>query len=733
MYRVLVDGGLICDSRSDELALIDPVLDLEVNTAGEFSFTFPPGHPFYGSIERRASMVEVYRDGEMLFEGICTEVEVDFYGQKTVTCEGSLTFFNDSVQRPAYYQGLTCRQLLETYVSAHNALVEEPKRFIVGQVTVADDYISCYSNYETTMECLKDDLVDDLGGYFRVRKENGVRYLDYLAESPRTNSQVILLGENLLDFTTNLDTEELATVIIPLGETLDESPIEGLDARLDIKSVNDGKDYVYSPEAVKNFGWIEKVVEWPDVTVAANLKAKGEKYLADTQYENMTIEARAIDLHLADSAVQSFRLLDKIRVESRPHGLDRYFLLSAMTINLNNPESDSITLGVEENASLTAKSQSTSSSILKRIEQVPTSAAVQSAIKNATAQITGAEGGYVVIEANEEGKPKEIRVQDALMNPTKIWRWNVNGLGYSKDGGKTYGLAMTMDGAIVADYITSGSLYADRIKGGTLTLGGVNNTDGQMVVKAADGSTTGTWTNEGIQLYSGKIGPLDISEEGLRFYSGGTWAASDYYATFGGDTAFPEGPFTFSTYKKINESATALVAYISMAGHGEFDTLTSRGTLTLHEDVTVSPYSGAAHVNGSVYFNDPTYFMSNLVVFGDKTRAVETKNHGTRTLHAYETPTPYFGDIGEGALDETGQCDVYIDDILSECIDLTGDYQVFLQKYGEGDAYVATREADHFIVKGTPGLCFGWELKAVQRDYNGMRFRTVNPAEKEDK
>ncbi len=465
MYQILVDGSLFCDSRAEKLAVIEPVIELEANKAGEFSFTVPPGHPYYGSIARRTSLVEVYRDDELLFEGVCTEVYVDFYRQKKISCEGSLTFFNDSIQRPAYYQGLTCRQLLETYVNAHNALVEADKRFTVGQVTVTDDYISCYSNYETTMECLSDDLVEDLGGYLRVRKQDGIRYLDYLADSPRTNSQIIRLGENLIDFTTNLDTEELATVIIPLGETLEEEVIEGLDAKLDIKSVNDGKDYVYSEEAVNNFGWIEKVVEWSDVTEAANLKEKGEQYLADTQFENMTIEAQAVDLHLADASVQSFRLLDKIRVVSAPHGLDRYFLLSKQTINLNNPESDTITLGIEEAATMTAKSQSTNADIIKRIDKVPTSTQMQSAIKNATALITGAEGGYVVTTFNADGKPTEIKIQDALENPTKIWRWNVNGLGYSKDGGKTYGLAMTMDGAIVADYITTGKLSTDRLSG----------------------------------------------------------------------------------------------------------------------------------------------------------------------------------------------------------------------------------------------------------------------------
>lgn len=474
MYRIYVDNQLFCDSRIDDLVIINPKITLEANKAGSMTFTIPPVHPYYDLIQRKTSIIDVYRDDEEepIFEGIASSVTDDFYQQRQVECEGELAFLNDTIQRPARYQGLTSRQLLETYINIHNSLCEENKRFAVGQVTVNDDYMYRYTNYDTTMASIKEDLVDDLGGYLHVRHVDGVRYLDYLADAPHTASQTIELGENLLDFETNLDSTEIATVIIPLGATIDEDArtseaVEGLDEKLNIKSVNDGKDYLYSEEAVKNFGWIEQVIEWSDVTTASALKSKGQAYLQDVQFENMTITANALDLHLADSETESFKMLDKIRVVSKPHGLDRYFLLGKQTINLNNPENDEITLGTEESVTMTAKSQSSNSDILKRIEQVPTSTQLQSAIKNATALITGAEGGYVVISTNDKGEPQEILVMDSDDKETasRMWRWNINGLGYSNDGGQTYGLAMTMDGAIVADYITTGKLSTDRLSG----------------------------------------------------------------------------------------------------------------------------------------------------------------------------------------------------------------------------------------------------------------------------
>ena len=303
MYRVFYNNTLIADSRIEDLAIINPVVSLKVNCAGTFTFTMPYNHPYYDLIQKKVGLIKVFRDDEQIFEGDCVRTTVDFFKQKKIECEGDLAFLNDTFLRPGRVEDLTSRQLLERYIASHNALVSEEKRFTVGQVTAHDsnDSISCYTNYNSTMTEIKEDLIDDIGGFLRVRHENNIRYLDYLASSPRTNSQIIRLGENLIDLSIGLDTEELATVIIPLGETLGTQSIPGLDERLTIKTAAAdsmhpaGTDYVYSQAAVSSFGWIEKVVEWNDVTDVSNLLSKGKKYLQETQFENLVIKAKAID------------------------------------------------------------------------------------------------------------------------------------------------------------------------------------------------------------------------------------------------------------------------------------------------------------------------------------------------------------------------------------------------------------------------------------------------------
>ena len=109
----------------------------------------------------------------------------------------------------------------------------------------------------------------------------------------------------------------------------------------------------------------------------------------------------------------------------------------------------------------------------QKLEQAPTITAMKQAVDSATAQITGGKGGYVVLHSSTGAKqPDEILIMDTpdIATATKVWRWNKAGLGYSGTGyNGPYGLAMTQDGAIVADFITAGTLSANIIKAGTIS------------------------------------------------------------------------------------------------------------------------------------------------------------------------------------------------------------------------------------------------------------------------
>lgn len=684
MYTIFVNDELFCKSSIEELAVINPVITQEANKAGTFSFTIPPNHPKYSLIRKRLDLIEVHRDGEIIFEGVCTEDGTDFFNQRRIDCEGSLTFLNDSTLRPAHRQGLTVRQLLTAYISEHNAAVEAMKQFTVGIVTVTDpnDYITCFTNYNSTMTEIKEDLVDDLGGYLRVRKQNGTRYLDYLAGSPRQNEQEIKLGSNLLDFSKTNDMTEVATVLIPLGAKLAESSIEGLDERLTVETAAAdtmhpaGADYIESTGAIATYGRIEKVVTWDEVTTASNLLAKGEAYLQDVQFENLVLEVNAFDLGLTDSEFQKFRLLDTVRVVSEPHGLNREFEITKMTINLNAPQNDSITLGKTVKMSMSAKSTKASAEIKKLADGVVNRAMLQDAIDNATALITGADGGYVIIEKNADGQPIEIKIQDALNNPTKIWRWNVNGLGYSNDGGQTYGLAMTMDGSIVADYITTGKLRSIEI----------DNGDGDFTVDE-DGNMT---------AQSGTIAGFNLSKANKRFevYDGST--LSGYIAgSANGLTLFATNFVAASTY--MNLYARSLE--ITREGGGACDVTISGGlTLKGHAgevgDVTTKTNSSAVTLTTGTWTNSQCYVNVKPGVFEFHVRATFAaaagKRRGVRLYNALTAAV-----ISDSTLIEAGPATSQTLTLkTSTPVEITKQCNVYLQVYQDtGNELQVTRSS----------------------------------------
>lgn len=133
---------------------------------------------------------------------------------------------------------------------------------------------------------------------------------------------------------------------------------------------------------------------------------------------------------------------------------------------------ESISLGQSKSSMITTISevQSTVDKVESTVGRFPK--LLQTAIGKATGLITGQSGGYVIIHTSEEnGQPYELLILDApsIDDAVNVWRWNVGGLGFSRNGyNGPYETAITADGQIVADFITSGSLVANIIKTGVI-------------------------------------------------------------------------------------------------------------------------------------------------------------------------------------------------------------------------------------------------------------------------
>lgn len=283
---------------------------------------------------------------------------------------------------------------------------------------------------------------------------------------------------------------------------------------------------------------------------------------------------------------------------------------------------------------------------------------------------------------------------------------------------------LTNDGAWQGIYRGSdGKLYINftYARGGTLNLGGKANTygNGQMHVYDANDNDIVDINTKGIVVthYISGMGEKPISYVCIT------------PDVFGG------------IYLSENKDGTGACAILSP------DEIVlknnSSGPITVQTDITMHMTDESLYL-GSVSkykfhfgkekssFYQPVTIGGSLSVAGTKNRIIDTENYDTRKQYCYETATPYFGDIGSGCTDNTGKCYIDIDDIFSETVNIGVEYQVFLQKEGQGDIWVEEKTDSYFVVKGTENLKFSWEIKAIQKDYEFERLEKFDNSEKEE-
>ena len=178
----------------------------------------------------------------------------------------------------------------------------------------------------------------------------------------------------------------------------------------------------------------------------------------------------------------------------------------------------SITLGNEKSSMITTLSevQSSVGKVETAVNRFPK--LLQTAISNATSLITGQTGGYVVLHGDETGRPYELLILDAptIQDAVNVWRWNVNGLGFSRNGyNGPYETAITADGQIVADFITSGSLIANIIKAGV-----IQSQDGSSWWDLESGEVmfSAYATTDSLEEVGSRISQFQQSVDGLNSY-----------------------------------------------------------------------------------------------------------------------------------------------------------------------------------------------------------------------
>lgn len=226
---------------------------------------------------------------------------------------------------------------------------------------------------------------------------------------------------------------------------------------------NIGHSKAYIMDFTDRFGEGEAVTE-------EALRAKATAYAAAAELgvPKVNITVSFIQLWQTEeykniAPLERVMMCDTVAVRFSKLGVTARTKVIKTTYNTLEEKYDSVELGDAKSsfADTVNKQQAAIEEIKTSVQKGQAAATEQlkKAIANATSLITGHSGGYVVLNPAE--KPQEILILDAptLEEAVNVWRWNSGGLGYSSTGyNGEYALAMTMDGAIVADFINAGIL-----------------------------------------------------------------------------------------------------------------------------------------------------------------------------------------------------------------------------------------------------------------------------------
>ena len=516
-------------------------------------------------------------------------------------------------------------------------------------------------------------------------------------------SVVLRYGKNITDITQEESIENTVTGVLPYWHKDAESDTAAQTVVGSIVYAENADKYPYHMTMV-----LDCSQDFQTAPTTGQLAAKAQTYI---KANNIGVPDVSITLsfvalwqseeYKALAVLERVHLCDTLRVEFPALGVSATAKVVKTTYNALKDRYDSIEIG---NARTNLADQITGTSRDTEIRQKQSLSFLQEALARSTKLIQGGLGGHVIINTDGDGKPNELLIMDTddTKTASKVLRINMNGIGFSTKGYEgPFSTAWTIDGVFNADFINAGTIRANLIRTGTLKVGGTEKVD-QMLLYDSYNKQSGYIGSEGI-------------------YVTGKWINTD------------KDPDVYIEMRAQLIGGMAISAAADRKGKccafSEDEILVKNNDSTLSwglESNTTSMKYNGLWINGPNGVNDILIYLDAEWGLGvksglNKSGIVETKNYGTRALYCYEMASPTYGDIGEGEIGEDGSEYIQIDPVLSECI-LTDQYQVFLQPYGNGKCYIAERKSTYFVVSGEPGLKFGWEIKAKNRDYNMNRL-----------
>ncbi len=443
------------DFSKNGLGFLNNVLSASVTEElnGEYSLTFdyPLNETLSNElIEERIVKCNVSDGTQQCF--IIKNV-VKTYEKMTITCSHLFYLLLTDLAEDIYPQNLSPKPFLDWILNRAN--------YLLPFTTTSDVSVQKSGRYvrRNLVDVILGEADNSIVNLFGIEIKRNNWNIGLNSRIGADRGEKLVYGKNITGINLTINSDEVYTRIMPVG-------FDGLllpEKYVDADNIN---DYPYPKIAIFEFGEIKYDLNDPDAyhslddAYDALRDAVAVLYDNKVNYPKINIKINWLELSKTEEYKQ-YSNLERVSLGDTIHA--EIFGLNYITRVIKtvyNPLNDRI-----EKFEIGTVQPSYSTQMNKyeiQLQKINPASILESAQTNATNLITQAMGGYVY-KTNSE-----LYIMDTNDPSTAVhvWRWNINGLGYSSTGiNGPYGLAMTMDGAIVADFITTGTLTTSVIQG----------------------------------------------------------------------------------------------------------------------------------------------------------------------------------------------------------------------------------------------------------------------------
>ena len=623
-----------------------------------------------------------------------------------VTCKAEhISYRLNSITVSSFTAGSAAEALVKLKA---NSAVENPFTFWTDLSTKAQMTVEVPSSCRSLLGGTEGSFLDVYGGEFewdnytvKIHKKRG-----------QDNGVVIEYGKNLIDLNQEEAISNLITGVHPYWRSTGTEEEPGELVELDgEKVITVRTDYSY-PRIIP----LDLSGEFEEKPTSQQLEEKAREYIEKSGILVPSVSLKVSFAPLWQSPeyekyqlLERVSLCDEVTVRFPKLGVDAKAKVIKTVYDALRERYVSIELG-------DAKSNFADTIVnnTKELEKVKNEVKgfpelMKGEIDRATDWITNG-AGYMVAVKDANGNWKEICSLDIpdLDKALHVWRWNNGGFGYSGTGyNGPYAVAITQDGHIVADFITTGTLTANIIRAGILSDKAGNfylNMDtGELSMK--NGTFSGKLkTRENVEVGQDIVMYPENANNASRLINMKSFIVEAIEHNWNNK----EGTFTIENADSSDGNQSRIQIYHD-SQHPDVSNISLRVEAG-GEDTSLNIFGKYITANGD------------FTVYGTKNRAVKTKCFGTRLLNAVESADAMFQDFGNDKTDSNGVCRVFLDPIFLETVNTEHPYFCFLSLQDDGEIHISKKEKNFFEVTGTPDTIFDWCVTVKQRGYENIRL-----------